>query len=66
MSRSYRKTPIVKENGKHKQYWKRQASKKVRHSDVGSGSEYKRHFDTYNICDWRYWLKKATKKILSK
>lgn len=40
MSRSYRKTPIIKDNGKHKQFSKRQANKKVRHEICGSGAEY--------------------------
>lgn len=43
MSRSYRKTPIIKDNGKHKQFSKRQANKKVRHEICGNGAEYKRH-----------------------
>ena len=66
MSRSYRKTLIIKENGRHKQFWKRQANKRVRHSDVGSGGEFKKHYDTWNICDWKYRIKEVTKKILSK
>lgn len=66
MSRSYRKTAIVKDSGKHKQFFKRQANKKIRHSDCGSGGEYKKHYETWNICDWRFKLKEFSKKILSK
>ena len=62
MSRSYRKTPVVKDHGSHKQYWKRQANKKVRRSEVESGGEFNKHFDSWNICDWRFWLKELTKK----
>lgn len=66
MSRSYRKTPVVKDHGRHKQYCKRQANKKVRRSEVESGGEFKKHFDSWNICDWSFWLKELTKKNLSK
>lgn len=66
MSRSYRKTPIIKDNGKHKQFSKRQANKKVRHEFCGSGAEYKRHFEQYDICDFYYFVDKKDKKAMAK
>lgn len=66
MSRSYRKTPIIKDHGKHKQFFKRQANKKCRKERVGNGGEYKKHYDQYSICDWFYFLKNRGKKEMSK
>lgn len=66
MSRSYRKTPIVKDHGKHKQFFKRQANKKCRKERVGDGGEYKKHYDQYSICDWKFWFYSKKKKDLSK
>jgi len=66
MSRSYRKTPIIKDNGKHKQFSKRQANKKVRHEICGNGAEYKRHFEQYDICDFYYFVDKKDKKAMAK
>ena len=66
MSRSYRKTPIVKDNGKHKQFFKRQANKRCRKERVGSGGEYKKHYEQYFICDWKFRLKNLCKKKMSK
>lgn len=55
MSRSYKKNNIVKDNGKHKQFFKRQANKKVRRSVCGCGGMFKRIYDQYSICDWRFF-----------
>ena len=66
MSRSYRKTPIIKDSGKHKQFSKRQANKKVRHEICGSGAEYKRHYEQYDICDFYYFVDKKDKKAMAK
>lgn len=66
MSRSYRKTPIIKDNGKHKQFSKRQANKKVRREICGSGAEYKRHYEQYDICDFYYFVDKKDKKAMAK
>ena len=65
MSRSYRKTPIIKDNGKHKQFSKRQANKKVRREICGSGAEYKRHYEQYDICDFFYFVDKKDKKAMA-
>ena len=66
MSRSYRKIPIIKNNGKHKQFSKRQANKKVRREICGSGAEYKRHYEQYDICDFYYFVDKKDKKAMAK
>lgn len=66
MSRSYRKTPIVKDHGKHKQFFKRQANKKCRKERVGDGGEYKKHYESCRIWDWKFRLNDPSKKDLSK
>lgn len=53
MSRSRKKNCIVKDSGKHKQFAKRQANKKIRKSDCASGGAYKKLYDQYDICDWK-------------
>ena len=36
---------------------------KVRHEICGSGAEYKRHYEQYDICDFYYFIdKKAMAK----
>ena len=63
MSRSYRKTPIIKDNGKHKQ---REANKKVRRENCGNDAEYKKHYDQYDICDYYCFIDKNNKKAMAK
>ena len=55
MSRSYRKSWMIDRAWK---YWgKRFASKRVRRSslseDLGQNSNYKKHFQQYDICDYK-------------
>ena len=53
ISRSYKKIPITKDNGKSKKEDKRLANRKVRiTSDIPSGCSYKRLYEQYNIVDW--------------
>lgn len=66
MSRSFRKQPIIKDNGKHKQFGKRQANKKVRHNDCSSGGGFKKLFESWDISDWKFWIKDKSKKEMSK
>lgn len=66
MSRSYKRTPIIKYCG-NSRFGKRQSSKKVRKSDrklLLKGSQYKRLFETWNINDivQFYSLKEAEKR----
>lgn len=53
MSRSYKKTPVCKDQGTR--WMKRQASKTVRRyaEDISNGGSYKNLFCSYNICDYR-------------
>lgn len=65
MSRSYRKTPIVKDNGRSKKDTKKQANKKVRKSICGDGGDYKKLFESGKI-GWKFFLKNKDKKGMSK
>lgn len=61
MSQSYKKYCVCKD--KNSQYGKRQASKAVRRSkDVPNGSMYKKFFCSWNICDYRCYEQKLSKK----
>lgn len=56
MSRSYKKHPIVTcakdKNGK------KFANKKVRNiEEIGNNNNYKRHYCSWNICDYKEFLK---------
>lgn len=50
MSRSRKKNPI-RQTATNKSY-KKIYSKKTRHQDIGNNGEYKKHNDSYEICDW--------------
>ncbi len=58
MSRSFKKVPIIKDSS---QYAKRQANKKVRHSDISNFGNYKKLYEQWNISDWIYRLFKVKK-----
>lgn len=65
MSRSYKRTPIIKYCGDSR-FAKRQSSKKVRKSDGNlllKGNQYKKLFESWNINDiiQFYSLKEAEK-----
>ena len=55
MSRSFRKNVWIKDKNKG---MKRIANKRVRQAmkkgEVASGSHYKKHFDSYDISDWKF------------
>ena len=55
MSRSYKKTPGFTDN-KSRDDVKRKASKAVRRQvgAIGNGSNYKKIYCSYNICDWKF------------
>ena len=60
MSRSYRHTPIIKDNGSRKKWAKRQANKKIRRFKypIANGNAYRKHYCSYDICDWAHrWTK---------
>ena len=53
MSRSYKKNPIIRDNGPRKQFYKRAANKIVRkYPDIQSGGFYRKIAYAYDICDW--------------
>jgi len=53
MSRSYKKTPIAKDNKRGRKYFKRLANKKVRKTkNISNGKEYKKVFNTWDIYDY--------------
>ena len=56
MSRSYKKTPIIKDNGRSKKVQKRFANRRVRnyikHNDIGKGKQYRKLFDSWEIADY--------------
>ena len=67
MSRSYRKHPILKDNGNSAKSMKRYANKKVRHLDLEElpkkGRLFRRFFPQYDIHDWIcYWPWSEAKK----
>lgn len=63
LSRSYKKTPVVKDrcnNAGLRKYWKRQAHKKERKTKglENKSNYYRRVFDPWNICDYRLYKEK--------
>jgi len=56
MSRSYRKPFYVDGYGsKYKKYAKRYASRAIRRAvDVPNGKSYRKFFESWNICDYKY------------
>lgn len=63
MSRSYRKTPIVKDCSKHGAKWaKRRANKRVRRISrglIGKSKLYRKHYERWDICDYWYYYPKS-------
>lgn len=55
MSRSYKRSPVIKDDA-GKKFGKKYANKRVRHSDIDSGGQYKKVYDSYNICDYSFNL----------
>lgn len=60
MSRSYKKTPIAKDNKRGRRIAKRMAAKKVRKSqDVPNGKQYRKVYEPWDIYDYiSRWSKK--------
>jgi hypothetical protein len=57
MMHSYNRSPYIKDhNRKHKRF----ANKRVRrHLNIPSGSSYKRIYQSWNICDYKWlWTKR--------
>lgn len=77
MSRSYRAAWITDsyKGSKTKQFQKNQANRRIRRTkkDVPDGMAYKKFFESYKICDYRYpidlnddWYKKEFWKYIRK
>lgn len=63
MSRSYKKTPVLKEGRNKagsKKYWKKRAHKKERRTkELGNKSNYYRKvYESWDICDYRFFHEK--------
>lgn len=61
MSRSYRKPWITDgyKGSKIRQYFKSQANKKTRRSkDIPDGKNYKKFYDSWKICDYKWYVDK--------
>lgn len=57
MSRSYKKTPVVKDNGPFAQFARKQSNKRVRRTgDLSNGCNYKRVYPQYSICERRSYI----------
>ena len=55
MSRSFKKHPVVTD--KTYKWAKKDANKKVRKlENLGNGNENKKHYDSWNICDYKFWV----------
>ena len=72
MGKSYKKTPIIKENGDSKKQMKTIASKAVRsklkHPDfeIANGNAYKKEYESYDIADYICrWTKNYAKKMIT-
>lgn len=58
MSRSYRKPWVTDgyKGSKNKQYQKNQANRRIRRAkSVPDGMLYKRYYDPWNICDYKWF-----------
>lgn len=63
MSRSYKHTPVCKDNNKSKKYGKKLANRKVRReakrrsydSAAGKSNQYRREYESWDVCDYRFW-----------
>lgn len=55
MSRSYKKTPIIKDNT-YSKFGKKYANKRVRKSDLGNNGNYKKLYEQYDISDFSFGL----------
>ena len=65
MGKSYKKTPIIKENGSSKKQMKTIANKSVRSKlkdldfEIANGNAYKKEYESYDIADYIYrWTRK--------
>lgn len=57
MSRSYKK-PWITDNGRNRLFYKNYANRVIRRKpidfEIANGCSYKKHFDQYSICDFKF------------
>lgn len=57
MSRSRKKHPVITD--KTQKWAKKDANKKIRNTkDIGNGNNYKKYYNSWNICDYKFWIDK--------
>lgn len=55
MSRSRKKHPVACD--KTLKWAKKDANKKVRNTEeISNGSNYKKHYNSWDICDFKFWV----------
>lgn len=54
MSRSYKKNPWFKDNGKMKKLFNRRFRRSKKYQDIPSGNAYKKCNETYDQCDFKF------------
>ena len=55
MSRSYKKVPIIKDNSKSSKWYKNQANRRVRYSNLDfpkKSNSYKKYYESWDIHDY--------------
>ena len=68
MSRSYRRHIWITEGygGKTRKWMKREANRKVRRAkDVPDHKAYRKYYDSWNICDWKFLYDPLPYKYIS-
>ena len=69
MSRSYKHNPYVTDNGSRHKFMKKYANKIIRNKLKNSdecmqGSSYRKHSESYKICDYSYyWSSEDAKRV---
>lgn len=64
MSRSYKKHPVYSSQWGNKKFTKKQANRKVRHSeDIPNGKQYRKFYESWNIIDHHSYQTKEDAKI---
>ena len=55
MSRSYKKTPVCKDDNRSKKFGKKMANKKTRKTAnlSGKSKHYRKAYETWDVCDFR-------------
>jgi len=62
MSRSFKKTAVFTDYYRGKRHVKRLASKVVRrHDSLSDGRMYRKCYQTYDICDYKFYQEKGDK-----